>query len=447
MAEKYITLKREAWETLCGAVKNLSSVSDAINDSGTLATNQTYSNFKINELLTEIETSISDVSDKVDNLEFIDDTLVSTDKAFSSQKTTSLINNPYEYVIDSSIYGADILQYSLGHYKVGNNSTISEFTNLPVNIAGMLDVMCPASGGNQSPWESQYGYRYYRYTTYKGGTYERTLASGATAGNITEDTGWKKIAYNGDSLSLNGLELSSGARISIHGSASGAGTLIDGEYFTVDNANTGKSSTITADGIDTPEVTTKKVTMADGTIAMSGTDLSSSIAIKDDYLTASLYADGLYIEDDDTNENTHIGANGITTPSITTDNLTLAGSGNLLSTSNFASETGIGTVYTCSAGSGTASSVTATFSEKLTGTYILNIVVEAASNSEGSMCIVKIEVDSTEKDTIRQSVEFTAEHLSHTMFLTGLNNSTIKVTATRSSGTVGGVDLQAMKIC
>lgn len=227
MAEKYITLKREAWETLCGAVKNLSSVSDAINDSGTLATNQTYSNFKINELLTEIETSISDVSDKVDNLEFIDDVSASTDKAFSSQKTTSLINNPYEYVIDSSIYGADILQYSLGHYKVGNNSTISEFTNLPVNIAGMLDVMCPVSGGNQSPWESQYGYRYYRYTAYKGGTYERTLSSGATAGNITEDTGWKKLATSDEVLSLDGGELNKDASIIIDDSDNDLKTTIE----------------------------------------------------------------------------------------------------------------------------------------------------------------------------------------------------------------------------
>lgn len=287
MAEKYYTLSEEAIQKLCGLVRESHSVADAIDDSGALSEKSTFSNKKINDLLTEIETSISDVSDKVDNLEFIDDTLVSTDKAFSSQKTTSLINNPYEYVFDSSIYGADILKYTLGHYKIGNNSTISEFTNLPVNIPGMLDVMCPANGGNQSPWESQYGYRYYRYTTYRGGTYERTLASGATAGNITEDTGWKKIAYNGESLSLNGLELSSGARISINGSASGVGTLIDGEYFTIDNANTGKSSTITANGIDTQSIVMDdsendlKTTITAGNIDLTASGMGGTVKSND----------------------------------------------------------------------------------------------------------------------------------------------------------------------
>ena len=120
------------------------------------------------------------------------------EKVATTNWVSSLVNNPYEYVYDTTIYGDDILKYTLGHYKVGNNATIGEFTNLPVNTPGMLDVMCPTSGGNQSPWESQYGYRYYRYTTYRGGTYERTLASGATAGNITEDTGWVKVINSDD---------------------------------------------------------------------------------------------------------------------------------------------------------------------------------------------------------------------------------------------------------
>lgn len=378
MSSKYTILETAAIEKLCSLIRESHSVADAINDSGTLATNQTYSNFKINELLTEIETSISDVSNKVDGLEFIDDLATSTDKAYSSDKTKGLIDNPYEYVADTDTYGADILQFPLGHYKIGNNSTITDFINTPVAITGLLDVLSPASGANNSPFESAYGYRCYRYTVYNGGgVYERFLESGATAG-IRTDTGWKKVAYNGDVLSLNGIDLNSGTRISIPSSENGVGTLIDGSYITIDNANTSKSSTITADGIDTPslivggkdvltksggemnananlkfkgsndnayteiyengvdiydnsgnstfvasdiietpEVKTKKISMENGTISMPSTGLGASIGIKDDYLTASLYADGLYIEDSDEHTSTHVGAGGISTPSLT----------------------------------------------------------------------------------------------------------------------------------
>lgn len=121
-------------------------------------------------------------------------------KYSKTDEVKEFINNPYEYVIDSSVYGADILKYELGHYKIGNNSTIGEFTNLPIANTGMLDVMCPASSANNSPWDSAYGYRYYRYTVYTGGTYERFLESSDTAGTISVDSGWRIIAYKDEFL-------------------------------------------------------------------------------------------------------------------------------------------------------------------------------------------------------------------------------------------------------
>ena len=195
---KYVTLEKTAYEKMCSLIRESYSVADAIDDnSGVLSEKSTFSNYKINELLTEIETSISDVSDKVDSLEFIDDTSISTDKAFSSQKTTSLINNPYEYVIDSSIYGEDILKYPIGNYKIGDYSTIVNFKNTPTKEPGMFSVVSPITDSDASPFEEKSAYRYYKYTVGCGDTYERTLRS-LSNGNIYGDTGWKKIIYEKD---------------------------------------------------------------------------------------------------------------------------------------------------------------------------------------------------------------------------------------------------------
>lgn len=52
---KYITMEEDAFKTLCGAIKKLNSVSEAIDDEN-LSTESTFSSVKINELLNEIPT-------------------------------------------------------------------------------------------------------------------------------------------------------------------------------------------------------------------------------------------------------------------------------------------------------------------------------------------------------------------------------------------------------
>jgi surface protein len=133
-----------------------------------------------------------------DGIDLIDDLNISTDTAFSSNKVKDLIDNFYEYVETTDTYGADILKYPIGRYKIGNKDTITDFKNTPNGQPGVLDVMCPISNDTTSPFEVKYAYRYYRYVVYNGDTYERTLESGYTAGYVFNDTGWKEVIYAND---------------------------------------------------------------------------------------------------------------------------------------------------------------------------------------------------------------------------------------------------------
>lgn len=98
----------------------------------------------------------------------------------------------------------------------------------------------------------------------------------------------------------------------------------------VDN-DSGGETYVTSDSIETPEIVAKKITVdgasvvtekgayfnENATVTLPSTSLGANFMVQDDYLTASLYADGLYVEDTDTSESTHVGASGITTPSLT----------------------------------------------------------------------------------------------------------------------------------
>ena len=111
----YTVLETEALERLCEAIKASYSVSDALNDDS-IATDSTFSSKHITELLAEIEESITEVSEKVNNV---------NGEGLSSNDFTDALKTKLDGIED----GAEKNQNSFGKVVVGS-TTISADTKV-----------------------------------------------------------------------------------------------------------------------------------------------------------------------------------------------------------------------------------------------------------------------------------------------------------------------------
>lgn len=90
-------------------------------------------------------------------------------------------------------YGTEILKYPLGIWRINGNSLASNFTDLPVQTSGRIEITSIDANANKTPWNSAYSYRIYNFETYTGGNYIRKITSSTTAGKISNDSGWQRV--------------------------------------------------------------------------------------------------------------------------------------------------------------------------------------------------------------------------------------------------------------
>ena len=99
-------------------------------------------------------------------------------------------------VTSADTYGSDILYFPCGIYNIAGNSVAQTLTNLPESVAGILTV---TSINPNKSLDVTFCYRSYRYETYLGAVYYRTLNTGsATPPTIFKDTEWQKVLVKSD---------------------------------------------------------------------------------------------------------------------------------------------------------------------------------------------------------------------------------------------------------
>jgi hypothetical protein len=90
--------------------------------------------------------------------------------------------------------GNEILKYPIGKYRINSTTTGNKFTDLPSDAeikCGLIEVNGTAVG--KSPFTDKWVYRMYKFECLAGTlSYVRRLSSGATAGQIELDTGWRR---------------------------------------------------------------------------------------------------------------------------------------------------------------------------------------------------------------------------------------------------------------
>ena len=107
------------------------------------------------------------------------------------------VSGTYIDISDSIIekLGTEILKYPVGKYRINSNATGNKFTDLPSDAeskCGTIEVNGTAVG--KSPFTDAWVYRMYKFECLTGtSSYVRRLDSGATAGQIEHDTGWRKV--------------------------------------------------------------------------------------------------------------------------------------------------------------------------------------------------------------------------------------------------------------
>lgn len=91
--------------------------------------------------------------------------------------------------------GMEILKYPVGKYRINSTTIGSKFTDLPSEAqmkCGLIEINGTAVG--KSPFADSWVYRMYKFECLVGSAnYTRRLNSGATAGQIEVDTGWRKV--------------------------------------------------------------------------------------------------------------------------------------------------------------------------------------------------------------------------------------------------------------
>jgi hypothetical protein len=106
------------------------------------------------------------------------------------------VSGTYIDISDSIIekLGTEILKYPVGKYRINSTATGNKFTDLPSNEmkSGLIEINGTAVG--KSPFTDAWVCRMYKFETLTGSLiYTRRLNSGATAGQIDLDTGWRKV--------------------------------------------------------------------------------------------------------------------------------------------------------------------------------------------------------------------------------------------------------------
>ena len=141
--------------------------------------------FKSNVSLEATPTSDTHIVNK----KYVDD-IVPTDTHI---KEISLLG---EKVADTTKYGADILYFPCGVHIFESNAIASNFINAPVKQAGTFYVTSITP--NKDMNTDEYVYRNYRYETYYGEIYTRSLMKGSTSDGIRRDSGWVRICNTKD---------------------------------------------------------------------------------------------------------------------------------------------------------------------------------------------------------------------------------------------------------
>lgn len=102
-------------------------------------------------------------------------------------------------LLDKIGFGKDVMTWDNGVYRL---SHFTDLTNTPNNLqAGRLEHFnLKRWGGNHNPYTNTWAERMSIYYANDGSIYTRATASGATAGVLTTDTGWRKITQNTRSL-------------------------------------------------------------------------------------------------------------------------------------------------------------------------------------------------------------------------------------------------------
>ena len=120
----------------------------------------------------------------------------STDTQVPSAKSVFNTIISGNIVASADTYGSDILYFPCGIYNIPSNAVAQALTNLPESVAGVLTV---TSINPNKSLDVTFCYRSYRYETYLGAVYYRTLNTGsATPPTIFKDTEWQKVLVKSD---------------------------------------------------------------------------------------------------------------------------------------------------------------------------------------------------------------------------------------------------------
>ena len=116
------------------------------------------------------------------------DTQVPSAKSVYTRTKGIMINNS-----NINTYGTEILKYPVGRWLITTNSIAAQYSDLPVQTAGIIDIETIMGADDKNPWNSTYAYRLYTFKTYNENTYIRKITSTMNAGSISLDTGWQRL--------------------------------------------------------------------------------------------------------------------------------------------------------------------------------------------------------------------------------------------------------------
>ena len=116
------------------------------------------------------------------------DTQVPSAKSVYTRTKGIMINNS-----NINTYGTEILKYPVGRWLITTNSIAAQYSDLPVQTAGIIDIETIMGADDKNPWNSTYAYRLYTFKSYNENTYIRKITSTMNAGSISLDTGWQRL--------------------------------------------------------------------------------------------------------------------------------------------------------------------------------------------------------------------------------------------------------------
>ena len=116
------------------------------------------------------------------------DNQVPSAKSVYTRTKGIMINNS-----NINTYGTEILKYPVGRWLITTNSIAAQYSDLPVQTAGIIDIETIMGADDKNPWNSTYAYRLYTFKSYNENTYIRKITSTMNAGSISLDTGWQRL--------------------------------------------------------------------------------------------------------------------------------------------------------------------------------------------------------------------------------------------------------------